>query len=349
MKQYSVGLVGLGNIAAFKWGEPGDPLAFNHAGGIAASGGRVRLAAVADTDPARRDRFAREWGPYLPDATAYASAEELLAAGVPDIVSICTPGATHFELAMRVLASGCRAVFLEKPPTSSLAELDELLAEADRRGANVTVSYTRHWRPRMRGMERLIQRGLIGRVERVVGYVRGGTLYFHGHVTDMLCQFLGYEPRGVYATGRPGPPVPAGYEDDPVLAAMVVEFAGGTTGVQVGAAGRWWPGFHVDIHGTAGCARTGAEIAPGAWDAKGKPIDLAAAGMPADRNAFAEAYEDIAAWLDGGPTPPCSGRAALAVSEIGFAAVESIRTGRRVELPCANRARRVWPAKVAEP
>ena len=41
------------------------------------------------------------------------------------------------------------------------------------------------------------------------------------------------------------------------------------------------------------------------------------------------------------------GRLAM-VSEIGFAAVESIRTGRRVELPCANRTRRIWPAKMVE-
>jgi|GEM_PF-529928 len=347
MKRYTVGLVGLGNIAAFKWGRPGDPLAFNHAGGLAVSE-RVELVGVADVSSEKLDRFRREWGPYLPAAACHESLEALLAAGVPDIAAIATPGVTHFALAMRALEAGCRAVFLEKPPTPSLAELDELLAAAARRGASVTVSYTRHWKPHVAGLERLVKGGLIGRVHKVVGHVGGSTLYFHGHVIDMICQFAGYEAEAVYAVGRAGPPAPPPYEADPVLGAMVVQFASGVTGVGVGAPGRFPPGFYVEVFGTGGSGTVGADVPASARDARGRAIDLAALGMPAERNAFAEAYDAIAAHLDGGPPPACSGPDAAAVSEIGFAAVASIQVGRPVELPCADRARRVWPEKAAE-
>lgn len=60
------------------------------------------------------------------------------------------------------------------------------------------------------------------------------------------------------------------------------------------------------------------------------------------KSLFKVAYEQIAAYLDGGPLPHCSGKDYLAVNERGFATLESDRTGRRIEIPSPHRTRLIY-------
>jgi predicted dehydrogenase len=103
-----VGLVGAGRL-----GEDG------YVPALAAAAG-VRLAAVAEPDPDRRERIAAAVG--VPD---FASAEQLLAAGGVDALVLATPAAAHLADA-RLGASAGLPVLVEKPPAADLAEAVEL-------------------------------------------------------------------------------------------------------------------------------------------------------------------------------------------------------------------------------
>jgi predicted dehydrogenase len=210
--KYKAGIVGIGSIAALSYGEPGDAAPYNHAGGLVA-GERVELAAVSDLKKDRQERFRAKWGPTFPDVRYYDSGAEMLAAEELDIVAVCVRGPDHFYVMKQALAADPKAIFLEKPPTCSLAEMEELLAIAGEKGIPVTVSYSRHWSPKVMHMERLVREGLIGDVLTVVGYVGGHVLSFASHVTDQVCQFAGYSPVAVSARGQAGelpPEAPAG-------------------------------------------------------------------------------------------------------------------------------------------
>jgi predicted dehydrogenase len=343
-----VGIVGIGPIAALSWGEPGDVAPYNHAGGIYQSE-RVTLAAIADLLMERQDAFRQKWGSYFPDTHYYDSIAAMCGSEPLDVISVCVRGPHHFPVMMEVIGARPKAIpstplrtcFLEKPPTCSLAEMDEMVAVARAAGIPITVSYSRHWAPSVLRMEELVKGGLIGDVKMVVGYCGGTFLSLASHTTDLICQFAGYDPTAVYARGSVSGAAPEGYEPEPNLTSLIIEFANGVTGVQIGDAGEHGM-FYCDVIGSEGRARAGIYTAPYACDKKGKAIDLAALGRPANASPFKGAYDQIAAYLDGGPRPACTDEDWIAVHEIGFAGIESVLTNRRIELPNANRARRIF-------
>ncbi len=341
---YNVGVIGLGSIS-MGYGSPGEPAPYCHVGGILQSD-RVRLAAVADLSAERRDKFRAKWGGSFPDVKYYEDAARMLATEHLDIVAICVRGPHHFAVTREVLAAGCRAIFLEKPPTCSLAELDELLRLAREKSVPIIGSYSRHWAPHVLRLQELVAGGLIGEVKTVVGYCGGLFLSFASHTTDLICQFGGYTPVSVLARGRveaeTAARTPAGAgEPEPSLDNLHVEFANGVQGLQVGAEG---PNgmFYVDVFGTKGRVRAGMYLEPFAADAKNQPIDLAPHGIPATASVFKLAYGQIAAHLDGGPLPHCANEDMRAVCEIGFGGIESVLSGKRIALPNVNRTRKIY-------
>jgi len=337
---YRVGIVGIGAISALQWGNPGDVAPYNHAGGIHQSN-RVELAAVADLSAERQAAFHHKWGACFPRTNTYDTIAAMCAAEDLDIISVCVRGPHHFAVTMEVIEARPRAIFLEKPPTCSLREMDELVAAARAAGIPITVSYSRHWAPAVLRMEQLVKGGLIGNVEMVVGYCGGTFLSFASHTTDLICQFAGYRPTAICARGVVEGEGPNGYEPEPSLTSVVVEYENGVVGVQIGRPGEHGS-MYCDVTGTEGRARVGMYIPPFACDKQGQPIDLAPHGMPGNASPFKGAYDQIAAHLDGGPPPACTDEDWIAVHEIGFAAIESALTDKRVPLPNANRTRRIF-------
>ena len=341
---YRAGIIGLGKIAE-AYGTPEDPGAYCHAGGLLHSD-RVELVAVADLSAQRLAGFRDKWGPSLPGLEYVDSADTMLAGTSLDIVAVCVRGPDHFDGMDQVIAASPRAIFLEKPPTCSLAEMDTLFAAASARQIPITVSYSRHWTPHLLQLQDLVREGLIGDVQTVVGYVGGLILSMTSHVTDQICQFAGYCPETVFARGRFADPevdLPPGYEPEPKLGALTIEFANGIIGVQVGEKGDHG-GLYCDIMGTRGRLRAGMYTPPQALDHKNREIDLTAHGVCRDEgtSVFTVAYAQIADYLDGGPLPHCTNQEAAVVNEIGFGAIESLIEGTLIGLPVENRGRKIF-------
>ena len=339
-KVYSVGVIGLGAISSF-YGKPQEVAPYCHVGGIRQNP-RVQLAAVADLDEARHEKFRGVWGEAFPDVTHHDSSAALLEK-VPDIVAVCVRGPHHFAVTKEVIAAAPRAIFLEKPPSCSLEEMDEMRALARAKNIPITVSYSRHWAPHILHLQTLVQQGLIGGVHTVVGYCGGGVLSFASHTTDLICQFAGYDAGAVTAQAlipeadekntRPG------YEPEPGLVRLAIEFRSGALGVQIGRQSDHGQ-FYVDVFGDRGRARAGMYIPPAAFDEKNQPLDCGA--VPENTSVFNLAYGQIADYLDGGPLPHCTNDDFAAVNEIGFAAIESALTGQRIALPNRKRDRVIW-------
>lgn len=338
---YQVGIIGLGSIAE-GYGAPDNRCSYCHAGGILFSS-KVKLAAVADLSAERRGKFQRKWGAAFPDLRYYESSAAMFVDRPLDIVAVCVRGPAHFAVMRETLAAQPHAVFLEKPATCSLEEMDLLAADARARRIPITVSYSRHWAPHLLRLQELVAGGLIGEVRKIVGFCGGDLLSFASHTTDLLGQFAGSRPVAVFAQGtvpaREG--VPAGYEPEPVLEAMVIAFANGVTGIQVGHAGEFGS-FYCDVLGTKGWIRAGIYTPPHVCGEDGNAIDLTRLAMPENRSVFTVAYDQIAAHLDGGPLPHCTDQAFHDVHETGFAAIESMRTGAQVKLPVTNRSRKIF-------
>lgn len=108
---YALAVVGTGGIAGY------------HAEAVARLGGRARIVAAADPDRERLGAFCHKWS--VPNR--YPDLPALLAAERPDLVHLTSPPDRHAEQAVACLAAG-RTVWCEKPPATSLAELDRIAA-----------------------------------------------------------------------------------------------------------------------------------------------------------------------------------------------------------------------------
>lgn len=352
MTSYQVGFIGLGKIAA-GYASPGDATPYCHAGGVLHAP-KMQLCAAADPFASARQNFCERWGPVSPGVSLFDSLEAMLEAEKLDVIAVCVRGPHHAAVMRQVIAARPRAVFLEKPPTCSLGEMDEILALARENEVAIVASYSRHWSPRVLQMERWVRDGGIGEVHTVVGYCGGPVLSYASHTTDLICQFAGaqsgkYAPAFVAARGFlplksevPAEFAARGYEVEPHLERLQIEFQNGVTGLQIGARGEGGE-FYADVFGTQGRARVGMYADPQAFDLKNQPLDLAAIWPIPDQGPFTEAYNQIAAYLDGGALPACAGEGFVAVNEIGFGAIESLLTaGARFELPGAKRDRKIY-------
>ena len=118
MAQYSIAVIGLGKISQ----DQHLP--------VIGKDPRFRLAAVVS-----------QRGIALEGVPTFRTAAELFAA-MPDLdaVAICTPPSARYAIAREALAAG-KHVLLEKPPTPTISEFDDLEGEAARQGCVIFATW----------------------------------------------------------------------------------------------------------------------------------------------------------------------------------------------------------------
>ena len=88
------------------------------------------IVGMVDRAQERRDAFAARYG----ISRTYDAVEDLLADGVPDIVSAVVPVSQNFPVVKACAEAGVRVVSCEKPISASLAEADEIVRFCRERG-----------------------------------------------------------------------------------------------------------------------------------------------------------------------------------------------------------------------
>ncbi|WP_324759907.1 Gfo/Idh/MocA family protein [Haloarcula sp. GH36] len=117
---------------------------------------RTRVVAVAERDDERRDAAAEEFSlPGYPDVTTMLAETEL------DVVSICTPPATHESIFLSAVEAGCH-VLCEKPLTIDAESAVRMRDAAHDRGVVTQVGYlNRYYENYQRALE-LLSNALLG-------------------------------------------------------------------------------------------------------------------------------------------------------------------------------------------
>lgn len=98
--------------------------------------GRWQLTAVYS----RTEDAAKSFGAKFNVSKVHTSVSDLIADPEVEAVYIASPNSLHFEQAKQIL-SGKKHVVLEKPATSTVAELDELLGLARKNGVYILEAY----------------------------------------------------------------------------------------------------------------------------------------------------------------------------------------------------------------
>jgi len=170
---------------------------------LADEGVPVRLVAVVDTDTARADAVAREFG-----CRAFGSVEQLVSTHQEiQAASVAVPTVHHLEIARRLMEAGID-VLIEKPVAPSLRETDELISLAQKLGRIVQVGHLERFNPAVRAVLPVITRPMFFEVHRLSVFTPRSldvdvVLDLMIHDLDVVLSFVNSEVREIRAVGLP--------------------------------------------------------------------------------------------------------------------------------------------------
>ena len=317
----------------------------------------ARIAGVCDIARGRAERVAADYN--VPFVTADYAA--LLARSDIDAVCICTPHYLHAEMAIAAANAG-KQVFCEKPMAIDPADMDAMIAAAERAGVQLGICFQHRFDPVMVQLKGLIDKGKFGQLLLGGAHVRcvrdesyyhsgawrgtwaqegGGVLINQAiHTIDLLLWLFGEATSiyGSYATLRWGHCIEV--ED---TATGVITFRNGAQGhiAATSASNLDW-NTRLHVYGAAGSAvvNTGfpdeyaflqlsEEVAPVTPSNAGAPEVGKACYGTSHLLALREFTEAILA-----DRPyPITGREARRAAEVVLALYRSSREARAIPLP----------------
>jgi len=118
---------------------------------------RCEVVAIADPVIERAREFATEFA--IPNV--YDSHEALIAREDVDLIDVCTPSATHFDLTWAALQAG-KHVLCEKPVAYDYRDTRRAAALARAKGLKTKLGFTFRYSPAMQYMKTLIDEGFVG-------------------------------------------------------------------------------------------------------------------------------------------------------------------------------------------
>jgi predicted dehydrogenase len=141
------------------------------------------IVGVCDSEPL----MARQFYARFSVKQYFSDLQELLGTMRPDVVHVCTPPQSHFNIAKLCLEAGCH-VYVEKPFALSEADAAELIRLATRVGLKITAGHDDQFRHAARRMRSLVQSGYLGgppvHMESYYGYELGGSEYARALLGD---------------------------------------------------------------------------------------------------------------------------------------------------------------------
>jgi len=326
---YRAALIGCGKIGTEFADDPRIKGVYTHAGAYVACR-KTELVAVCDTDPAKAARCGKRW--EVP--AVYTDVAHLLAEQSPDIVSICTPDATHADILLAILqTTGVRAVLAEKPLALEVHQAENLVRLAQERDVLLAVNYSRRYSKGHSRIRQVIRSGGIGDIQKISGLYTKGVLHNGSHWFDLARWLIGEvrKVQGLNAGREPGA--------DPTLDAWLM-FDNGTTGFLQGCRAEAFSVFEMDIVGTQGRVRlvdSGHRIE--LFRVTESPYYSGYSSLHKSHeqdgvldNTLLHAVEDLVSCLEQGGQPRCSGMDGLAALRIASAVVSSAQDGVQIDL-----------------
>jgi len=218
-------IVGCGNIAGgYDDGGANPDAVLTHAGAYRMHNG-FEISACIDPDDQRRQYFMKRWniGQGFADLTSCARSGLRF-----DVVSLCSPNASHRAALMELLDMPVRCVFAEKPLTGHVAGSQEIIDAYAAKNISLAVNYLRRWAPEMKRLRSDIAAGKWGRVRGASGSYAKGLFNCGSHLIDLIHFLVGtMSPRDVFSR------VDDFTSDDPTLGVRL-EFSNGAPVILMG-------------------------------------------------------------------------------------------------------------------
>jgi predicted dehydrogenase len=327
-KRYRAAIIGLGQIGNQFDDDPKRTVVWTHAGAYG-SIPTVELIAGADPDETRLQGFLSRRNVR----SGYLDYHDMLRDESIDLLSVCSPTELHCEMVLDGVRAGVKAIFCEKPLAATVEQGRRMVEACRSAGVVLAVNHIRRWEPMYLRAKRLLDDGVIGRIESIVGSYPGKVFTMGTHLFDLM-RFYGGEVASVSA-------VAVGEAIPELNLAGQLRFRSGAFGAILCGWNRSNHVFELDLHGSEGRIRIsgdGSLLELYRFDESPRysgyreliPVQLEAGeGQPTDgeENRFIAAVKDLVRCAETGNVPACSGQDGLAALAIACALVESARRG----------------------
>jgi predicted dehydrogenase len=331
MKTYRAGIIGCGMIASGYSDDPkmmGD--IFTHAEAYSQCR-RTVLAAVCDIDPVQLEKCGQRW-----DISArYTDLVEMVHQESLDILSVCTPDKTHYQVMADILSvdQSVKAILCEKPLATSVRDAQDILVMARDAGVLLAVMYMRRYAQNYRSLKAFLSSGELGQIQAVTGWYTKGVRHNGTHWFDAL-RYLAGEVQWVRAWNQ--------VDDNPVDPTLdvVLGLENGCIASLRACDPAYFTVFEMEIMGSLGRVRildSGFQIEYSkVTDSKRysgyKELESSPVSFGDRKDLTLHAVEDMVASLDTGAQVACTAEDGYQAIRIAEAAVESAERDAVVQL-----------------
>ncbi|MCG9894565.1 MAG: Gfo/Idh/MocA family oxidoreductase [Fimbriimonadaceae bacterium] len=305
----------------------------------------IRPVGVCEPLEANCQAVADQW----PDLSLFETWDQAVESiGPPEIAVIATPNFNHAELALQAVASGVRAIFLEKPMAVHLADARWIVEACESAGVLLVVNHQRRLLPELIKMREVIASGVLGSIELIRSCGAGDFLSDGTHAVDSVRHLLGdvqaewvfgqvfRAPNPESVVGEDGVWTGPGCRYGHPVEEAALAVAGFPDGVRAEfhwgslfPAGRWYQDY--EVIGSRGRLHR----FPDGREGPRLEIDLGGGWepLPFDETPGPSALARLARSLETGENHPMNGRVGLADMELVTAVYESAARRVRVEMP----------------
>jgi predicted dehydrogenase len=167
---------------------------------------QARVVAVCDKSQKSLGKVRHAY----PDMVTTDDVDDLLTSPDIDLIAVVTPVWTHYDLAKKALQNG-KHVFVEKPFTCSVAQGEELIELAERKGLKIMVDHTFLFTGAVRRMKQMIDDGTLGELYYYDSTRVNLGLFQHDvnvlwdlapHDLSVMDHLIKQKPEAVVATGE---------------------------------------------------------------------------------------------------------------------------------------------------
>ena len=182
---YRAAVVGLGNIGFQFSLDPNRTGTWSHVSAYERCEETVLVGAV-EIDEGRTVVF-RE---HRRDIPVYKNVRDLMEVLQPQIVSICTPEQSHYQIAKEIVNYPVEGIFCEKPITSDVEDAKELVRLCSDKNVVLAVNHTRRWDDTYLYAQEMIEKGMIGTVKVMNAFYSGQIFNIGSHLIDVTRMIL---------------------------------------------------------------------------------------------------------------------------------------------------------------
>lgn len=181
-KKFKAVIIGAGNIGALYDGPKSREI-LTHAHAYSEHSG-FELVGFVDSNKEKAEAAAKIWG-----GKAYSSIKELFENHNVDVVSVCVPDESHFQVLKELKKFNFLGGIIEKPLASSIEQVKEILKMKIYKERLFLVNYSRRFVPGFIDLKNKIQQGNFGKFLCGSGYYGKGILHNGSHLLDLLFYF----------------------------------------------------------------------------------------------------------------------------------------------------------------